>query len=256
MEAVKTASTSKNVWIIDTAFYMPQLRRYRRVWLYLPEEYHRSKRHYPVLYMHDGQNLFEEWSSFSGEWGIDETLDALRGKCIVVAIDNGGERRMSEYSFHDTDHGPGEGRAYIDFIVHTLKPYIDTTYRTLEGRNHTYIAGSSMGGLISFYAALFYPQYFVGAGVFSPSFWLMPGIGSEVRGAAVHSAHYPQRFYFYAGRKEGDNLVAEVRGMADLLRHYEHYSVEVKVDPQGRHTEADWQKQFPRFYRWMMKREG
>ena len=256
MEAVKTFATSKNVWIIDTAFYMPQLGRYRRVWLYLPEDYHRSKRRYPTLYMHDGQNLFEGWSSFSGEWRIDETLDELHGKCIVVAIDNGGDRRMSEYSIHDTEHGPGEGRAYIDFIVHTLKPYIDKTYRILEGRHHTYIAGSSMGGLISFYAALYYPQHFAGAGVFSPSFWLMPGIGTEVREAAARNAEYPQRFYFYAGREEGDNLVAEVRGMAGLLRRYEHYAVEVKVDPQGRHTEADWQKQFSHFYRWMMKREA
>jgi predicted alpha/beta superfamily hydrolase len=256
MEAVKTAPTSKNVWIIDSAFYMPQLGRYRRVWLYLPGEYPRSKRSYPVLYMHDGQNLFEAWSSFSGEWGVDETLDTLQGKCIVVAIDNGGERRMSEYSFHDTEHGPGEGRPYIDFIVHTLKPYIDKTYRTLPGRAHTYISGSSMGGLISFYAALYYPRYFAGAGIFSPSFWLMPGIGTEVREAAALNAAYPQRFYFYAGRKEGDNLVAEVRGMADLLLRYGHYAVEVKIDPLGLHTEAAWQKQFARFYRWMMKRQG
>src|SRR5215207_9909231 len=138
MQAVKTATTSKNVWIIDTAFYMPQLGRYRRVWLYLPEEYRHTRKHYPVLYMHDGQNLFEEWSSFSGEGGVDETLDALKGKCIVVAIDNGGERRMSEYSFDDTEHGHAEGRQYIDFIVHTLKPYIDITYRTLESRDNTY----------------------------------------------------------------------------------------------------------------------
>jgi predicted alpha/beta superfamily hydrolase len=254
MQAVKTAPTNKNVWIIDTAFFMPQVGRYRRVWLYLPEEYGRTRKKYPVLYMHDGQNLFEEWSSFSGEWGVDETLDALRGKCIVVAVDNGGDKRMSEYSFHDTEHGNGEGRLYTEFILHTLKPYIDTTYRTLDDRANTYTAGSSMGGLISFYAAMYYPQYFGGAGIFSPSFWLMPGLRDEIKALASGHSEYPQRYFFYAGGKEEGNLAGAVSAVAEDLRQYGHYSVELKISPYGKHTEADWRKQFGRFYRWLIKR--
>lgn len=254
MEAVKTATTTKNVWIIDNAFYMPQLGRYRRVWLYLPDEYARTRKHYPVLYMHDGQNLFEEWSAFSGEWGVDETLDTLKGKCIVVAIDNGGERRMSEYSFHDNGHTTAEGRPYLDFLVHTLKPYIDTTYRTLPDRANTYTAGSSMGGLIAFYAALYYPLYFGGAGVFSPSFWIMPGLGEETADIISHHTELPQRFFLYAGAKEGEGTAGMVRAMGDLLRRYGHCSVELVVDPRGKHEEAAWRRQFPKFYKWMMRK--
>ena len=101
----KMSTRSKNVQIIDTAFYMPQLNRYRRVWIYLPESYADTKRKYPVLYMHDGQNVFDEATSFSGEWGVDETLDSMSDEIeetIVVAIDNGGEHRLNEYAPYDT----------------------------------------------------------------------------------------------------------------------------------------------------------
>jgi predicted alpha/beta superfamily hydrolase len=143
-------SLAPNVYILDTAFYMPQLGRYRRIWLYLPPDYHTSTRHYPVLYMHDGQNLFQEWSAFGEEWGVDETIDAMERKCIVVGVDNGGEHRLREYKLHDDEEfGKGEGRPYLAFLVETLKPFIDRSYRTKTGREHTWIAGSSMGGLIS-----------------------------------------------------------------------------------------------------------
>lgn len=254
MDAVKTAPTTKNVWIIDNAFYMPQLGRSRRVWLYLPEEYTRTRRHYPVVYMQDGQNLFEGWSAFSDEWGVDETLDALKARCIVVAIDNGGGHRMSEYSFHDNEHSSAEGRQYLDFIVHTLKPYIDKTYRTLADRANTYIAGSSMGGLIAFYGALYYPLYFGGAGVFSPSFWIVPGLGEETADILGHHTGLPQRFFLYAGAKEGENTAATVRAMAGLLNRQEQCSVELVIDPRGRHEEAAWRKQFAKFYKWMVRK--
>ena len=92
----KNSSASKNVKIIETAFYIPQLNRYRRIWIYLPESYTSSGKQYPVLYLHDGQNVFEDTTSFSGEWGVDEALDTLGStvkECIVVAIDNGGDKR-------------------------------------------------------------------------------------------------------------------------------------------------------------------
>lgn len=256
MDAVKTASTTLNVWIIDNAFYMPQLGRYRRVWLYLPGEYNRSKRAYPVVYMHDGQNLFEDSTAFSGEWGVDETLDGLKARCIVVAIDNGGDRRIAEYSFHDNEHATAEGRAYLDFIVHTLKPYIDTTYRTLPDRDNTYIAGSSMGGLIAFYGALYYPLYFGGAGVLSPSFWLEPGIGEETADILGHHRELPQRYFLYAGGKEGEGTADSVKAMADLLRRQPQCSVELVIDPRGKHEEAAWRKQLVKFYRWMVRKPG
>src|SRR5687768_5349467 len=92
---VHTGKMAENVYIFDEAFYMPQLDRSRRIWLYLPPEYSSSHKHYPVLYMHDGQNLFDANTAFGGEeWGIDETLNAIKNKCIIVGIDNGAAKRI------------------------------------------------------------------------------------------------------------------------------------------------------------------
>jgi predicted alpha/beta superfamily hydrolase len=142
------------VKIIGSNFFIPQLNRYRRIWIYLPVSYATSGKKYPVLYMHDGQNVFDDSTSFSGEWGVDETLDTLEIKTkevIVVAIDNGGDKRMNEYSPYDMDRfGKGEGDLYVDFLVNTLMPYINRNYRTKKYGRNTFVAGSSMGGLISF----------------------------------------------------------------------------------------------------------
>src|SRR5213075_2601036 len=162
---VKTAS--KNVKIIDTAFLIPQLKRTRRVWIYLPPGYATTQRKYPVLYMHDGQNVFDDATSFAGEWGVDETLDSIstqKREIIVVAIDHGGPKRINEYCPYDMErYGKGEGDQYVDFLVNTLKPFIDKNYRTVKDKSGTFIAGSSMGGIISMYAVLKYPKVFGGA---------------------------------------------------------------------------------------------
>lgn len=233
---------------------MPQLARSRRIWLYLPADYHTSGRHYPVLYMQDGQNLFEDWSAFGEEWGVDESLDALHAQCIVVGIDNGIERRMNEYTLHDHEqYGTGEGTHYLSFLVHTLKPYIDETYRTLPGREHTFIAGSSMGALISFYACLYYPKVFGAGGIFSPAFWIAPGILEEVKRKAGQNLNNPQRFYFYYGEQEGHEMAVHAQAVIDLLNTCEQYAVKKIVDREGAHSEAEWRAVFPRFYKWLMQ---
>jgi alpha-glucosidase len=162
-EAPKLTSTAgKNVHIIDTAFRIDQLNRKRRIWIYLPDGYSSTRTRYPVLYMHDGQNVFDIISSYAGEWGVDECIDTMMRKCIVVGIDHGGDKRLNEYCPYDftlqgfggsNSVNKGEGDQYVDFLVRTLKPYIDKQYRTLKNKNNTFIAGSSMGGLISMYAA-------------------------------------------------------------------------------------------------------
>jgi len=180
----KSSTAGKQVQVLDTAFYISKLNRYRRVWIYLPENYIKdNQERYPVLYMHDGQNLFEDTTSYSGEWGVDEYLDSIKlKKCIVVGIDHGGEKRMNEYSpFDHEEFGKGEGAAYVDFVAKKLKPFIDRKFRTIRDRQHTFIAGSSMGGLISMYAVLRHPKVFGGAGVFSPSFWVSDKINSYIQ---------------------------------------------------------------------------
>jgi predicted alpha/beta superfamily hydrolase len=128
----------------------PELGNQRDIFVYLPPGYDASQQRYPVLYMHDGQNLFDEATSYSGEWQVDETMEALSRAgypAIVVGIPNLGERRIEEYNPVDTpQHGGGKGGLYLTFIVQTLKPLIDGQFRTLPDRLHTGIMGASMGG--------------------------------------------------------------------------------------------------------------
>ncbi len=250
----KHSSASPQVKIIQTAFFMPQLNRTRRIWIYLPEGYNQSKNRYPVLYMHDGQNVFEDTSSFSGEWGLDEFLDSTTLKTsIVVGIDNSQDKRMNEYNPYDhTRFGKGEGDAYVDFIVKTLKPNIDQHYRTRKNKANTFIAGSSMGGLISMYAVMKYPKVFGGAGVFSPAFWTAPAIFDAVKKKAKK---INSNIFFFAGKLEGEQMIT------DMLRAFEYLAAKSKskmktvIRDEGRHNEATWRKEFPAGYAWMIGSE-
>jgi len=251
----KNNSASVNVKIMDTAFYIPQLNRTRRIWLYLPPGYAKSKKKYRVLYMHDGQNLFENKTSYSGEWGVDEYLDSIFKKgekeVIVVGIDNGLSKRMSEYNpWEFQSFGKGEGDKYVDFLVKTLKPYVDKHYRTLKDKPNTFIAGSSMGGLISLYAVLKYPQVFGGAGIFSPAFWTASGIDSAVMADAkkVNS-----KLFFYAGGKEGDSMLPDMKRIEKEMKEHSSSPIKEKIDEDGRHNEAAWRKYFPDFYEWTVE---
>lgn len=244
---------SSNVRVLDTAFYMPQLNRHRRIWLYLPASYNATRKKFPVLYMHDGQNIFDESTSFAGEWGVDDTLDLLgneAGESIVVAIDNGGEKRINEYSPYNTkDHGKGEGDLYIDFIVQTLKPYIDQNYRTKKTARFTFILGSSLGGLISFYALLKYPTKFGAAGVFSPAFWIAPALKNDV---STKGKKVKARIYFYAGKQESKEMIPDMQAIIELMGKHSKAEINSVIRTKGKHDERSWRKEFPLFYRWLM----
>jgi len=254
--AAKNHSASKNVKIMDTAFYIPQLKRTRRIWIYLPPDYATSKKSYGVLYMHDGQNLFDNATSYSGEWGVDEYLDSIfkKGKkeVIVVGIDNGLNKRMNEYnSWEFQNIGKGEGDQYVDFLVKTLKPFIDKHYRTLKNKANTFIAGSSMGGLISLYAVLKYPQVYGGAGIFSPAFWTASGIDSTV---IADAKKVNSRLFFYAGGKEGDSMVPDMKRIEKEIEERSASTIKEKIDEDAHHNEAAWRKYFPDFYEWTIER--
>lgn len=248
----KISTASRQVKVIDSAFLIPQLNRTRRIWIYLPANYTTSKLRYPVLYIHDGQNVFEDTTAFSGEWGVDEFLDSARLKqCIVVAIDNGANKRINEYCPYDMERfGTGEGNQYIDFLAKTLKPYIDKKYRTLRSRQNTFMAGSSMGGLISIYAILKYPKVYGGAGVFSPAFWVAPKIFDEIksRGKKVKG-----KIYFYAGKQEGETMVPYMLKALELLATISKSKTTTVIRNDGKHNEATWRKEFPLFYEWIIK---
>ena len=258
--APKKSTASKNVHIIDTSFLIPQLKRTRRVWIYLPATYFSGKKRFPVIYVHDGQNVFDDATSFSGEWGVDEYLDSLKEKekkWIVVAVDNGGTRRLNEYCPYDFSldgmtPGPqvnkGEGDEYVDFLVKTLKPFIDKKYRTEKDKASTAIAGSSMGGLISLYATLKYPKVFGTAGVFSPAFWIAPQIFAEIekKGKKVSS-----KIYFYAGKLENEVMTSGTIKAYETMSKVSKSAMQKVIREDGRHNEASWRREFPLFYQWM-----
>ncbi len=258
----KPSTASAGVVVLNTSFFIPQLNRNRRIWVYLPPGYAKTKERYPVLYMHDGQNLFDEQTAgFGKEWGVDETLDSLiaRGKtaAIVIGIDNGGETRMSEYNpYTFTWKGESaaktflpEGDMYLQFIIETLKPYIDKNYRTLSAKEHTVIAGSSMGGLISYYAALKYPQVFGKAGVFSPAFWTAPQI-KQLTDAVTTVVS--SKFFFYMGQNEGSQYVEDMNEVVETLGTNSAAMIYSVVDNNGVHNEIFWRKWFSEFYVWVM----
>ena len=249
----KRSTASKQVQVLDTAFYIPKLNRYRRVWIYLPENYARdNQERYPVLYMHDGQNLFEDTTSYAGEWGVDEYLDSIKlKKYIVVGIDHGGEKRMNEYNpFDHSKFGKGEGAAYVDFVAKKLKPFIDKHFRTIRDRQHTFIAGSSMGGLISMYAVLRHPNVFGVAGVFSPSFWVSDKINSYIR---QRGKKYKGLVYFYAGKQEGEQMVQDLLKAFEILSTVSKAKSTVVIRNDGMHNEATWRREFPLFYEWLLQ---
>ena len=253
----KKSTASSNVKIIDTAFYMPQLKRTRRIWIYLPAGYESSGKKYPVLYMHDGQNVFDAATSFAGEWGVDECIDSFIFKqCIVVAIDNGSNKRMNEYcpydfsiSANNKEPDKGEGGLYVEFLAKTLKPFIDKKYRTLKDRKNTFIAGSSMGGLISMYAVLKYPKIFGGAGVFSPAFWVAPKIFEDIKAKGRKTK---ARIYFYAGTAEGESMVPLTIMAFNEMHRVSKSAMTTVIRSEGKHNEARWRMEFPLFYEWLI----
>ncbi|MBD2715093.1 hypothetical protein KBK19_08605 [Microvirga sp. STR05] len=257
-----STAVQPNVQVVNPAFLMPQLGRARRVWVYLPAGYTTSPgQRYPVLYMHDGQNVFDACTSFSGEWGVDETLSQLQQQgldatgSIVVAVAHGDQERLNELSpWRNPQYGGGQGDAYVDFLVQTLKPYIDATYRTLTGREFTGVAGSSMGGLISTYAALKYPLTYSRVGVFSPAFWFAEdSLRSYIRQVPPKPQGAPTAYYLVAGSKEGETMVPLLLQMAQGLRRPDSLAnkVQTLVQADGQHAEWFWKREFPAAYRWL-----
>ena len=249
------STASENVRILTDSFYMEQLERYRRIWIYLPSNYEESSENYPVLYMHDGQNVFDERTSFVGEWQVDETLDQLFEEgdpgIIVVAIDHGGNKRISEMTpWPNAQYGGGDGDLYLDFIINDLKPYIDEQYRTKPGRMHTGIAGSSLGGHISTYAALKYPEIFSKIGALSPAYWINPELKDFISNFEKSTDF---KIYQLMGSLEGDSFVEQMYIIEDSLRKVgfieeELTSVE-KAD--GQHSEWFWAREFRDAYLWL-----
>jgi predicted alpha/beta superfamily hydrolase len=260
-----THTITGDVRVIE-AFPIPQLQTERRVWIYLPRSYNEGTRRYPVLYMHDGQNVFNQATSWGSEWGVDETLEQMainepELEVIVVAIDHGGDQRNNEYNFTiNPEYGfGGKGDAYVAFLAETLKPYIDNCYRTLPEPEHTLIGGSSFGAYISLYAAIRYPAQFARVGGISFVMWHDDGAIIQLIQQAVLSPAL--RLYLSIGELETDN--------ADFNRvAHEHVALvqqtliaagvaesRIRFDfiPGGKHHESTWGPLFAEAHRWLLQ---
>ena len=234
----------------------PQLGNRRDLLVYLPPSYARGDRRYPVIYMHDGQNLFDRATSFGEEWEVDQTLEAASGEgleAIVVGIPNT-EARLDEYSpFRDRKHAQGgRGDDYLAFLVDTVKPLVDRDFRTRPEREATGIAGSSMGGLISLYAFFRRPETFGFAGVMSPALWFGGrGIFSYVKGRPLS----PGRIYLDIGTNEGTEALSDARRMKSLLEEKGYRTgrdLLFYVEMGGRHNERAWARRLKHVLRFLL----
>lgn len=236
--------------LVSQAVYSTQLRNRRRVLVYLPAGYWEGERRYPVLYMHDAQNLFDPATSYTGStWRVGEAMTRLAAEgiaAIVVALDHGGRRRVREYNPFPYWRG-GRGDKYVRFVAETVKRIIDHDFRTLPGRAHTAILGSSMGGLISLYAYAAYPQVFGAVGALSPSLWVADGGMYNV----------VREFFTPGGRIYLDNGSRETSAapIAELLvQRGWRRDVDLKyVYARGaHHTESAWAARLPDAVRFLV----
>ncbi len=258
----KKSTASKNVFLINENFPLNSLGVKRAVWIYLPPDYSSSNKKYPVLYMHDGQNLFDESRAAFGEWGVDEYLDSLYERTgesmIVVGIDNGGIDRLAEYCVYDfgdeSDNEIGrihaKGQKYLESILLELKPLIDKKYRTYSDADHTYMMGSSMGALISLYAYLRYPKLIGKVALLSPAFWtnekeLLKEIDSK-------STLFSGDVLLSIGDLEGQKHIQNMNNVAQHLNlKSSKICVEMIISNSG-HNEQNWRTQMPNNMSWLL----
>ena len=242
-----TASKQVSTFTIEA----PQLQTTKKIWMYVPENYLTSKKKFSVIYMHDAQNLFDTKTSYSGEWNVDEKLDSLKAQVIIVGIEHGNTKRIDELTpFKNEKYGGGKADSYLEFIVKTLKPQIDATFRTKTKKRNTIIMGSSLGGLTSYYAVLKYPKVFGKAGVFSPSFWFT----KDIYNLTENSKKIKSKIYFLCGDTESDDMVADLNRIEYLLNSNRCYCLnlnEKKIVKGGQHNEKLWRDNFIKAVLWL-----
>jgi len=234
----------------------PQLGNTRDLYVYLPPGHASGAGRFPVVYMHDGQNLFDDETSFAGEWQVDETMELLADEgteAIVVGVSNADEARADEYSV-----AGGRGREYLRFLAETVKPLVDRDFRTLPGRETTGLLGSSLGGLISLYGVFVEPGVFGFTGALSPALWYARRAVFRIVDRAPFA---DARIYLDVGENElpGERAktrryVADVRRMVALLeaKGYGPDRLRHVFDPEGTHHERDWARRLPDALRFLL----
>ncbi|MFC5699941.1 alpha/beta hydrolase [Cohnella faecalis] len=263
LKSEQNHSIEGNVKIINQ-FPVHSLGTTRNIWIYLPPGYEESDSRYPVLYMHDGQNLFDKATSYAGEWGIDETMERLSAdneafKMIVVGVENG-PRRMYDYTpYPNSDGLGGDGAKYVAFLTDELKPFIDKSFRTKPNSPDTYISGSSLGGYISVYAGLERPDIFGNVLAFSNVFQIGQKAFFGYIGQLDRTLD-SSRFYLDIGTIEDQQFsysVSDNRKVLEMLqaKGVSEDRLKLYIDPVGDHNESAWNRRFPDALKWILERE-
>lgn len=242
------------VLLISDEFEIPQLNKTRKIWALLPHDYDNSSESYPVMYLQDAQNLFNESAEF-GNWEIDKKLAVMSeykiGKIIIIAIEHADEDRIKEYNVGKTILGKGEGKKYIRFVRDTLKPFIDSNFRTKKEQEFTGIGGSSMGGLVSIFSGLQNPDVFGRLMIFSPSLWVVPEIKISSKKATVADT----KIYLYGGGQESQTMVSDMKIFKQKLISStfikENTKINLSINPKGKHNETYWSDEFPKAIEWL-----
>lgn len=236
----------------------------RFVYIYLPKSYfHQEERRYPVLYMFDGHNVFfDEDATYGKSWGMERYMDRTHTQMIIVAVecshdpDRGRLKEYAPFSFRNPEVGEitGTGEMTMDWFAYELKPSIDESFRTLPDRNHTFIAGSSMGGLMSLYALMQYNHVYSRAAALSPSLWTDP---RKVKNMITRAKLDPHTILYmdygseeYRNHKGIRRLYGEVSSM--LIQR--GVLLNSRIVPYGEHCEASWERQIPFFMKTLLYR--
>jgi predicted alpha/beta superfamily hydrolase len=232
----------------------------RALRLCLPSGHGEDGRRHPVVYMPDGQNLFDAATAPHGGWAVAETMDTLAAEdglaAIVVGIDHGGDRRNRELSpWSHPRIGTSEGEAYLAFMTDTVKPWVDGHLHTRPGREHTVVVGSSLGALMAHHALHQRPEVFGAAGVLSPAYWISEQCYEDTRD---HPRAADSRLFLYAGDHEGPGVVGDLLRMHALLAAQRPASgdaaaaLRLVITPEAEHDERAWRAVLPQALRWLL----
>lgn len=241
-----THSSLAQVSILTSQLWLKSLRRYRRIWVCLPPDYQTNPTlRYPVIYMHDAQNLFDAATSFAGEWKVDEALASLAQQpgwepIIAVGIDNGGGERINELTpFRNPTYGGGQGEMYGKDVVESIKPLIDSLFRTKPDRQNTALGGSSLGGIQTLYMGYAWPTVFSKLLVFSPSLWYSDSLQNYL----YAQPQAPDvRIHLLAGTNESASMVAETNAFYNGLisAGFPSANISKNIINGGTHSEGFW----------------
>ncbi len=240
---------------------IPELSGEKKRWayIYLPDDYKTSGKRYPVMYMFDGHNVFfDSDATYGKSWGMGEYMDKAKKQMIIVAVEcnHEGNKRLEEYApmdlvFPDVGAMTGKGNIYMDWMVGTLKKYIDAKYPTLPERENTVICGSSMGGLMALYGACEYNHIFQKAACLSPSFWVSKDkVLNMVANAEMET---DTCIYIDYGSMELPNHTPNSEALISVARSLltKHVNVALRIIPGGTHSEASWERQIPKFMEYL-----